>query len=514
MKVKIYTLFPIVFFALFLLIGILNFEKYGISWDEPMQRDMGLLCYDYVTGKSDEFFNIQNKYHNSTWELINILPEKWLNLSSGRSIYYSRHLLNFLIFWVGAIYLYLLAQRIVGNWRLALLGVLILILTPRIYAHGYYNSKDIPFLSFFVISMYYSIRFIHKPGVRNLLLLSIFSGALFGMRILGVMVPFLTGCFFLINLLNGNLRLSQLKWLGLYIILYPICVYLCVPVLWPDPVFHVQEAFRMMSHFPFDDPVLFMGQYIKPADLPWYYVPVWIGISVPVLWTVLFLTGTGVSVADFVIRPAKYLKEQWTEALLLVWIFMPWLMIIILHSHIYDEWRHLFFIYPAMILLMLTLIKKMILRTPGGKIEFLVKTTLYTAFTWQILVTGWYMIKNNPHQYVYFNPLAGKNIHLRYEMDYWGLSYRNAWEFLLYELNEPPPIPVQYETPPGLYNLAWFTDKELKKLQFTDYLSCKYFVTNYRFHPVYDYTDKIYSLTVDGLEIMTIFKNAAYSNQP
>ncbi len=511
MKVKTYKLFPVVFFGIFLLIGLLNFNKYGISWDEPMQRDMGLLCYDYVTGKRADFFNIQNKYHNATWELINVLPEKWLNLTSGRSIYYSRHLLNFLIFWTGAIYLFLLAQRIVGNWRLSLLGIFILILTPRIYAHGFYNSKDIPFLSFFVISMYYGIGFIQKPGARNLLLLSLFSGALFGMRILGIMVPFLVVIFFMLNILNGNLRLAQLKWLGLYVVLYPLFVYLCVPVLWPDPIFHVQEAFKMMSHFPYDDPVLFMGQYIKPADLPWYYVPVWIGISVPILWTVLFLSGTAVSFIDFIQKPGIYLKLQWKEALLIIWIFTPWLMVIILGSHIYDEWRHLFFTYPAMILMMLVLIKKVIVRIPSGKIEFLVKTFFYGAFTWQILATGYFMIKNNPHQFVYFNDLAGKNIHLRYEMDYWGLSYRYAWEYLIYELQEDPVI-VQYETPPGLYNLAWFTEEELKKLTFTDYLSCKYFVTNYRFHPVYDYTEKVYSLTVDGLEIMTIFKNPKFNN--
>lgn len=89
-------------------------------------------------------------------------------------------------------------------------------------------------------------------------------------------------------------------------------------------------------------------------------------------------------------------------------------------------------------------------------------------------------------------------------MDYWGLSYRQAWEYLIYQYPESS-VDVQFETPPGEYNLAWFTASELKKLHFVDYLSCRYFVTNYRFHPVYSHTEKIFTIKVDGLEIMTIF---------
>ena len=41
------------------------------------------------------------------------------------------------------------------------------------------------------------------------------------------------------------------------------------------------------------------------------------------------------------------------------------------------------------------------------------------------------MIKNHPHQYVYFNFLAGKNFNKKFEVDYWGLSYKKNIEYLL-----------------------------------------------------------------------------------
>ena len=41
------------------------------------------------------------------------------------------------------------------------------------------------------------------------------------------------------------------------------------------------------------------------------------------------------------------------------------------------------------------------------------------------------MIKDHPHQNVYFNFLAGKNIQKKFELDYWGLSNKQALEYIL-----------------------------------------------------------------------------------
>ena len=42
------------------------------------------------------------------------------------------------------------------------------------------------------------------------------------------------------------------------------------------------------------------------------------------------------------------------------------------------------------------------------------------------LPTVFWMLKNHPYQYVYFNLLAGKNFNDKFDMDYWGLSNANA----------------------------------------------------------------------------------------
>jgi hypothetical protein len=40
------------------------------------------------------------------------------------------------------------------------------------------------------------------------------------------------------------------------------------------------------------------------------------------------------------------------------------------------------------------------------------------------------MIKNHPHQMVYFNHLAGNDVGNKFEIDYWGLSNRTAIEHI------------------------------------------------------------------------------------
>ena len=59
------------------------------------------------------------------------------------------------------------------------------------------------------------------------------------------------------------------------------------------------------------------------------------------------------------------------------------------------------------------------------------KFILTFVFLFSFINTSYWMIKNHPHQYVYFNFLAGKDFNKKFEMDYWGLSYKENIEFLL-----------------------------------------------------------------------------------
>ena len=47
-----------------------------------------------------------------------------------------------------------------------------------------------------------------------------------------------------------------------------------------------------------------------------------------------------------------------------------------------------------------------------------------------MIPTVLFIFKNHPYQNVYFNLLAGKNFNKNFEMDYWGISNKDALEFI------------------------------------------------------------------------------------
>ena len=79
-----------------------------------------------------------------------------------KNVFYVRHFLTFLIFFISTIYFYYLVKINLKKSYIALIGVLILVTTPRIFSHSFYNSKDILFLSFLIIASFYSLKLIKK----------------------------------------------------------------------------------------------------------------------------------------------------------------------------------------------------------------------------------------------------------------------------------------------------------------------------------------------------------------
>src|SRR5215471_9218634 len=85
------SVLPIIFFLFTFLIGIFSYEPYGTSYDEPVQRQLGLATWNYVTGGNDSLFHLINKYHDDSYELLLTLPEKIFHLQTGAQIYHFRH---------------------------------------------------------------------------------------------------------------------------------------------------------------------------------------------------------------------------------------------------------------------------------------------------------------------------------------------------------------------------------------------------------------------------------------
>ena len=121
--------------------------------------------------------------------------ERILDLKDTKSIYLSRHFFITIIFFIGCIYFYL-TLRIFFSKNISLLGTLIFLSHPRIFAQSFYNSKDIIFLVFFCISNFYFINFFLKQNFKNIVLLCLSISLAICIRPMALIIPILFTFFY------------------------------------------------------------------------------------------------------------------------------------------------------------------------------------------------------------------------------------------------------------------------------------------------------------------------------
>ena len=91
---------------------------------------------------------------------------------------------------------------------------------------------------------------------------------------------------------------------------------------------------------------------------------------------------------------------------------------IINSSTVYSGWRHVYFVYPSMILLViyfLDLLNKLVFKLKFKKIINLILISL-------LILNIHALIKYHPYQNVYFNKFFENKANKLFEIDYWGLS--------------------------------------------------------------------------------------------
>ncbi|VVB76515.1 Uncharacterised protein [Candidatus Tiddalikarchaeum anstoanum] len=496
------------FWIIFLFVGLFVFRDYGMGFDDSVQRDYGLTVYNYVFHADNSLLSYQNKDYGPVYEVFLVIIEKLLGLTSSQSIYAMRHLVIFLTFYTSTYFFYLLCRKYFKNWKISLLAVLILILSPRIFADAFYNSKDSVFLSFFIISVYSMFRFLDDKSVFNLGLHAITSALLVDIRVLGLIIPAITIIFLLsdcFNLSNKKLFITkhELSKPVFYFTLTSILIILFWPTLWSSP-FYIFEALNAFSRFRHDFNEIYLGKVITPATMPWHYVLVWIFITTPIIYTALFCFGV-----VYLILLLLNKKFGRMDASVSLWFFLPLFLVILFKSPLYDSWRHLFFTYPAFVIIA---VKGFVFLINRGK---LVKYLAMTALAASLVYTLLFMVRFHPYEMVYFNKIIRDFVNIRntFEMDYWGVSYKQAIEYVL-ENDNRQNISIAYLGMDPSMNLLLFNDSEKSRFTFNAvdrnisfYNSSDYFMTNYKWWR-YDFgCNKVFSVDIEGTEILLVCKN-------
>ena len=526
---KIHLISYLVLF-IYLALGIIIYDDYGISWDEHFHRIsgfvslnffrdlVGLDIYPGLEHKTD-FFKEDTKLYGILFDLPMAFLEKKLSLSDSQEFYYLRHFSNFFVFYISSIFFYLIL-RIRFNALLSLIGLLFWILSPRIFADSFYNLKDSVFLSFFVISLYFGIKFIDNPSYKNALFSAITCSLSVGVKILGIISPFIIIVFFLLQFADSKKFFKKNFSIFIFFILLLVSsTILFWPYLWSDPLLNFIKAIKHFSSQPWPGNIFYLGNYVSAQNLPWHYPIVWILISSPIIYLAFFLIGSFFTASRLAKRFINLSAERksndlWRgknermDVIFFIIFYFTLFLVIVLNSTLYGGWRHLYFIYPCLVFLSIKGLEYIL-------IVFKTKYLLLLLIPF-LLFNSFWMYKNHPYQFLFFNKFATNKPQNLFELDYWGVSNRSVLNYIIE--NNKNTISNIYEFSKSPYALStYLIDKDKRgRVKFVKNLSeADFLVTNHYYqkgNPV-DINNELknkYKLlkefTLDGITFNSIYK--------
>ncbi len=512
LKKNIYTHLPgILIILAAIIIGLATYQHYGISWDEYDQRNVGNINYDYaVHNKEKEFREFSIKEYGAGFEMLLIIIERRMHISDNlRDTMLMRHLVTHLFFLLSLFAGYMLMLRLFKSQFIATLGLLMLLLYPPIYAHSYFNTKDLPLLSLFIISFAVCQAAFSSGRPLHFLLLGVVCGFTTSIRVLGILPTVLILFFLAVDIARSiSSKQRPQKFIAdglLFVAGFLVTIYVSWPFLWGHPIDNFIAAYNRMAHYGWDSYVMLNGEKERSVDLPWTYFPTYFLVTTPVLWLIAAAIGIICLFIDVARKPLSLLENDNRRNFIIYFaVFtVPVAAVIYLHSVLYDGWRHLYFIYPAFVLLALYAINKM----------WQTRHKLYLAILCYIQVgyLCYFMVVSHPLQHLYFNELVSHDreyIRKHYDFDYWGTSCLQALNYLL---AKHPYDKIMICNGAGIQpvrnNIGMLKPHDRERIEIVDDCSkADYFITNYRLHPE-DFPNQVdFKVTVLNSSAVCVYK--------
>ena len=440
----------LIVWCLFLIAGLAIVDDYGVSWDTDEQRLVVINTLNYVLHSDPTLLQIDaGRFYGLAFDLpLLLLTERVLGLEDPRHVYLARHVLTHLFFLIGGFCCYLLALRLSGDRLIALLVMLLFLLSPRLYAHSFFNSKDGVFTSAFVMALLFASRAFDKDSVGAYRWSGMAAGLLVNLRIMGVVLVAVVLVFRAWAWFRAEgpaARRRAAATMGVFALWGSLVLFISLPYLWGDPIGRLAEMPAVLRDHPVAANELFRGQVFPSAALPWDYVLHWFAISQPPVTLLLGLLGLGALglAAGGVVRrgadagpgAAGGSAELRFGVLLATCFALPLVAFALLRPAAYDGWRHFHFLHgPFCLLATFALMGLRQLSARGLRKEWVggAASALTAAGLGVVAIE---MAQIHPHQYLYFNFLVDRKtpegLRERYETDYWNMMLRQGYEHIL-----------------------------------------------------------------------------------
>ena len=394
-----FFIFLLFYFFIGAYLSIVN----GITSDEYHQQlnweiHQSAIISFFKYGSYDVLLNHGDRYQGVAFNLItqpfSIIFNKFVSNLNDLSTYggwlVAKHIAIFLTFTISGIFFYLLSYKITNNLIFALIASSLYLLYPYFSGHAQFNEKDIPFLSFWIINTYISLSIVEsfyleeKININKVILLSLLTAFLIGIRTLGLLICFqyLISIIILFNIKKINISdFVKKNWKLFLIFTIPLFIFIYIfnPIFWHNPFIEVTNSINVMSRYWNELCTLTLGTCMKSTSLPASYYFIWLFFKLPIIVII------GILLFPFLKNVA-----------------------------VYDELRHVLFLVPMIFLIGLTNL-------------FYFNKKLFISLG--SIVFFFFLIENfflYPYQYTWLNSFAKfTNIQKNFEIDYWGISNKN-----------------------------------------------------------------------------------------
>ena len=453
--------FALVFFAVLLLAGLLTSGDYGLPCDEPAEQVIlreNLKEYALQIGGPE---SEAVRYYDSL--RIRRISES-IEQDHGQCAYYlAAPLLQVedgalrTALWHGYTWLWFMAAviavygfgREMGFGRLpACAAALLLYLSPRFFAEGHYNNKDMVLLSLVLLSLWMGLRLLKKQTLLRGMLFSLAGAMAANTKIAGAL-PWALTALAAITLLSarkawtGRLLAVALGTAAAFLMSYG----LLTPALWQDPAAFFTHVLQNASGFSrWTGVVVFRGMvFDHPVHpLPRYYLPYMMLMTLPLYTLLLAVLGQGAAILRAARQRLSAFRDE--KTLMLLALTLSWLIplgfAVATRPLVYNGWRHFYFVFAGLVLLagygLQSLVKAAGQRLRAPWAQRAGVALLCGCFA----VSAIQIIANHPFQYGYYNILCRRTAATQMELDYWDVSTVNAMK-LLCEAQRDESLPLQ-----------------------------------------------------------------------
>ena len=441
-KLLKYTFYSIA--GLLLLFMLKGGADAGISGDEYLHYNQSVYVYDYFAshGKDTTALNTpvtHLKYYGQSFDNLTTILVRWFNIDD---LFLFRHLSNSFVGWLTVIVTAFFAVWLAG-YGAGIIVILLFALSPTFLGHAQNNLKDIPFALSYIAAIFFSqkILFIkNKIRISDALLLvasiafsiSIRPG---GLLLVCYLFLFLFLFYFYKRLKYNQFETSVFKRKLTHVFLISVAAWFLSILLWPyaqlNPILNVWKSYEVMTQFPTTLKQLFEGKIEWSDFMPWYYLPKYMAITIPLI---IFA-----GLAAFVVLSKKIMNQDslLKYGFLIFSILFPVVFVIYEKSNLYGSWRHFLFIYPSIILLAAIGFSSLFKYLKSK--YFIIAAVLMTLIL--AIHPARFMIRNHPYYYLYYNQLVGglNGAYGNYETDYYYHSIREGSEWLTKYLEKNNP---------------------------------------------------------------------------